>query len=61
MWRLESNFPIIHKVGNVGIIVFLKFENKLDAAITWKLEWYRSQQQLSGIVQCDWILNFQES
>ena len=26
-------FPIIHKVGNVGIFVLLNFENKLDAEI----------------------------
>ena len=25
-----SSFPVIHKVGNVGIFVLLKFENKLD-------------------------------
>ena len=28
-----SSFPVIHKVGNVGIFVFLKFENKLDREI----------------------------
>ena len=26
-------FPIIHKVGNVGIFVLLNFENKLDGEI----------------------------
>ena len=28
------SFPVIHKVGNVGIFVLLKFENKLDAVIS---------------------------
>ena len=32
--RLQSSLPVIHKVGKVGIVVLLKFENKLDVVIT---------------------------
>ena len=30
----HSSFPVIHKVGNVGIFVLLKFENKLNREIS---------------------------
>ena len=30
----HSSFPVTHKVGNVGIFVLLKFENKSDASIS---------------------------
>ena len=29
-FKTKSSFPVIRKVGNVGIFVQLKFENKLD-------------------------------
>ena len=28
LFSLHSSFPVIHKVGNVGIFVLLKFEKK---------------------------------
>ena len=31
---VQSSFPVILKVGNVGIFVLLKFENKLDTVIS---------------------------
>ena len=30
----HSSFPVIHKVGNVGIVVMLKFENKINREIS---------------------------
>ena len=30
MYGIQSSFPAIHKVSNIGIFVLLKFENKLD-------------------------------
>ena len=29
----HSSFPVIHKVGNIGIFVLLKFENKMEREI----------------------------
>ena len=31
---ISSSFPVIHKVGNIGIFVLLKFENKSDREIS---------------------------
>ena len=32
--RIQSSFPVIHKVGNFGIFILLKFENKMDREIS---------------------------
>ena len=33
MLKSNSSFPVTNKVGNIGIFVLLKFENKLDIEI----------------------------
>ena len=32
--NVNSSFSVIHKIGNIGIFVWLKFENKLNTAIS---------------------------
>ena len=57
---IQSSFPEIHKLGNVGIFVLLKFENTLPVVISHMHLFHKFALKITQLVTMPNLIYFQQ-